>query len=108
MAGKKGFLGIFVMVMLIGFVFVSCGNSNPLVGTWTGSNMGIDTEITFGRDGTYTERSGAMSISGTYTVQGNTATITVAGLGTIDYDFRVDGRQLTYNFMGMTFSYTRR
>ncbi|GHU36456.1 hypothetical protein FACS1894172_19370 [Spirochaetia bacterium] len=76
MASKKIWLGMLVMVLVFGMAVVGCDledYNNPFVGTWVGS------------DGTaYFEKSswtidvymGGVGLKGTYTCNGNTATIT--------------------------------
>jgi len=108
MANKKNWLGILALVLVLGALMSGCSPQNPLVGTWVGSNYGFDSEGTYSKDGTYTETTGGITTTGTYTVEGNKCTITVEGIGSIDFDFEVNGNELTYTLMDMTFTYTRK
>ena len=108
MKNRKNLLGILAMALVFGALLIGCSKSNPLIGTWSGSTMGTESEITFGRDGSYTEKTGGMSVSGTYSVDGGKCSITVEGVGTIDYDFVVNGKELTYTFMGIPFTFTKK
>ena len=106
---KRAWLGILAIILVFGVLISGCSVQNQIIGTWVGNTLGIETELTFGRDGTYTERALGLNISGTYSIHGNRIIVNTALIGTITYDdVRIDGNRLFYTFMGTIFTYTRR
>ena len=100
-------LSLILCASLIGCNIIQ---SNQIVGTWVNQGLfGIETELTFGRDGSYTERMGGLSITGTYSIDGNRIIVTTPLLGTVVYsNFRISGNRLSYTFMGTEYIFTRR
>lgn len=105
MKNKKCILS---MMLVCGILFIGCSQKSQLVGTWVGGGMGVEAELTFGRDGTYIEKSIGMTFTGTYSVNGNIVTINTDIIGPINYEFSIRGNTLTYSMMGSTFVYTRK
>jgi hypothetical protein len=79
------------IVLAFGLAFVSCdndttssgntpggNNSNPFVGTWVGTYQQWDITLTINQDNTFSMTGvPGGAVSGTYTVNGNTMTLTV-------------------------------
>ena len=102
-------LAIFI-VLLNATMMIGCSQQNQLVGTWVGGGGGINGQITFGWDGTYTESFHGFiyyTNSGTYIVNDRLVTISVPGKGTINYNFEIRGNQLTYTLNGTIYSFVK-
>ena len=116
MESKKVFLP--VMFLLFGMTAFACGpkeeeaeevtenvtpiNADDLVGTWKGVNGEIST-LTLGKNGTYLDDAGDLSISGTYTVDtvSNTMTVNESEYGMVfTYSCTLDGNVLTLQLDG--------
>ena len=69
--------GMALLLLVFALGFASCqNNSNSLIGTWTGNAPLIgETSYTFASDNTVTTRMLGITVSGTYTVSGNSITM---------------------------------
>jgi hypothetical protein len=80
----------FVFVLVVGMAFVSCdhstnGNSDIFAGTWIGTGERPGSTMV-AANGSYTETSSGIEIiRGTYSVAGNTVTMTMVQLNTIAF-----------------------
>ena len=115
---KRVFLGLFLCLLFAGSAYAA----NPLVGTWVSNILGNEVEVTYRSDGTFSERSGGVTASGTYSISGNRVTGVIPGLGTQISEFEAKGNELifkpvyaemkgqdiTSTVRSMTFTYTRR
>jgi len=108
MKNKRLFMGIMAMFLVFCALLIGCSAKNPLVGTWIGSDFGIESELIFKKDGTFTEKALGLTVDGTYSVNGKTLTINNEMIGTISYDFEINGNILSYSYMGMDFTYTKK
>jgi hypothetical protein len=75
--------GFAVLVMAILLTFTACGDGggsgggrNPFVGKWTTSTVLGQETLTFTSDLKFSQTGGSLEIHGSYTYDGNTATIT--------------------------------
>jgi hypothetical protein len=102
------FLGIVVLVAVVGFT-MGCeteakDDSNPFIGTWTGSASGVTYTMTFTETSfTLTEKEGNNTdvSTGTYTRKGKKATVSAGdGIKTIT----ISGKSFTVD--GITFTKT--
>ena len=90
-----------VMVMIAGLAwtasipFVSLLPRNDLVGTWVINILGNEIEATFSSDGIYSERTGGITMNGTYSVSDNRLTAEIPGYGTTISEFEIKGNELT-------------
>ena len=73
---KKLFL-LVVFITVLSLVLIACGQNSAFVGTWTGTtDDDLEMKIVFSSNGNVTLTMGAQGVNGTYTVDGNIATIT--------------------------------
>ena len=75
----KKTIAVALVLALALVLLAACGSNNSLVGTWSGTIIGIGdlaavTEYTFNADGTYTISGMGATVSGTYSVDGSKLT----------------------------------
>ena len=118
-----------VIVMLASFAYAAFNlfsneNSpqNAIIGTWVTNVLGNEIETTFSGDGAYSERSGGLTMNGTYSVEGNRITAIIPGYARQISEFEITGNELTTKVVyteingvdvtstmqSMTFTYTKK
>ncbi|MCL2062762.1 MAG: hypothetical protein FWG98_00120 [Candidatus Cloacimonetes bacterium] len=82
---------------------------HEIVGLWHGVSMGQFVFITFSDDGEYIEEAPLAGIyaEGTYSVNGNSMTITIPGMSRIQYQFSIRNNELHYRYQGIDFQFVR-
>ena len=94
-----------------------------LIGTWATNFAGNEVELTFRSDGTYSSRSGGVTIEGTFSVEGNRVTTSSAAFGEMTEISEIEtdgdvltsrpirvvmgGNDITAQFQGMSITYRR-
>ena len=108
---KKGtnWLRMLILVLVFGMKVVGCdpegegggGNSvvNPFVGSWKFSVV----TLTFGKNYSFSQSGGGVSVSGSYTYDGNTAFITASNQGVTGTTTAVISSNGTLIYMGNAF-----
>ena len=115
MTHKRKWLNLLVLMMVLcGLVSGCTPKSEPpeeLIGTWEGVQFHAENEITFNKDGTFSEFLMGQNITGTYSVDGNRITFRFSGT-TMTYTFRITGEDITLSLIltyeGIDYPYGKR
>jgi hypothetical protein len=93
--------GLFVVAVIIVIICIFAfknGSSQGLNGTWEGQELGITETITFSGTDKINMEAFGLNIEGTYSISGNTMTVTYNLLGysnSVDYTYSFNGDTLT-------------
>lgn len=97
-----------VAVLVFTLSLVGCGNS--IVGTWKGSQDGVEMTFTFEKDGTGKTGVAGMTLDTTWKTDGNKLSITMSFLGqsdTQEFEYSVSGDTLKLTADGSTVEFKK-
>lgn len=128
----KRILSLILALLMVATLFAACGDekrsskkdkdekdvvtteaapADPLQGSWYAEPDGVEMTFTFNGDGTGSVETMGMTMDTTYTVSGNTISLTMSFMGeseTTEFEYSVSGNELSLTTDGETQVFTKK